>query len=202
MVDAPLKADTLGRLQQALNYWQALGYRFVNLPWLASMSILDYTRPPQAKGDDIYTPHGGFVASGEQSFLDLWVHGRLSADVPCIGWTPCVRQEAVFDDTHHFYFLKAELFVPCCTLEPRKVLSDMLFEAHRYFDALAPGAVIRPIDFAQKDIEIANVEVGSYGIRMLPTGEPYVYGTALAEPRLSYALERFEQKNKTVDAKA
>jgi hypothetical protein len=195
MVNAPLNAETLGRLQAALEYWQHLDYEFVNLPWLVSRSVLEYTRPPQANGDDIYTPHGGFVASGEQSFIQLWVEGLLQADRRYIGWTPCLRQEAVFDARHHFYFLKAELFAPCSTSDALQVRNEMVTKAIRYFRSEAGEASVRVVDNTQLDIEVAGIEVGSYGIRKLPAGESYVYGTALAEPRLSHAIDTRKAKD-------
>lgn len=188
MVDAPLNANTLGRIQDALNYWQQREYQFVNLPWLASRPVIEYTRPPQALGDDIYTPHGGLVASGEQSFIQLWLEGRLQPDTPYIGWTPCFRQESVFDALHHFYFIKAELFVLCESLDADNIQNGMVREATRYFVSQAGTATVVPLPDSQMDIEVCGIEVGSYGRRKMPSGETYVYGTALAEPRLSEAI--------------
>ena len=193
MVDAPLNSNALGRLQGALDYWQEAGYEFVNLPWLVSRPVIEYTRPPQAQGEDIYTPHGGFVASGEQSFIQLWLDGKLKGDTRYVGWTPCIRQEPVFDARHHFYFIKAELFVPCISQEPEEVRHRIVRLAKRYFIYEAGTASVKQIDDDQFDIEVAGIEVCSYGLRTLPTGEPYVYGTALAEPRLSYAIEEKER---------
>lgn len=180
--------ETIGRVQQALNYWQEREYQFVNLPWLASRPVLEYTRPPQAQGEDIHTPHGGLVASGEQSFIQLWLDGKLKPDTGYIGWTPCFRQEAVFDALHHFYFIKAELFVLCASLDADSIQRAMVREAKSYFVREAGTASVVSLEDSQIDIEVCGIEVGSYGQRKMPTGETYVYGTALAEPRLSQAI--------------
>src|SRR4051812_31257748 len=112
MVHAPLNNDTLSRLSSALQYWQQKGYRFVNLPWMVPQEYTDLTKPDFATEPDPSTKHGILVASGEQSFLKLWAEGLLEGGQGYVGWTPCFRNEPVYDAGHHFYFMKAELFFP------------------------------------------------------------------------------------------
>lgn len=192
MVIAPLNSSVLARLDRALSFWQAKGFVFVNLPWLASDRFVKMTKPAFVTTEDPSTLHGGLVASGEQSFLEMWEEGALAAGQRYIGWTPCFREEPTFDETHHFYFLKAELFCPVAE-DNQAALQQMLEGSKALFEKLAgqPLATqVVPISEDQLDLELSDIEVGSYGVRELPSGGSYVYGTALAEPRFSTALKR------------
>jgi hypothetical protein len=134
MVHAPLDATVLNSLTLTLDHWVCHeNFEFVTLPWLVPERYLDATKPSHIRAaPDVLTPFGGVVASGEQAFLQLWEEGRLVSDHGYIGWTPCIRQEPVFDDLHHYYFMKAELFcVP--TNDPRIAVERMVCASHAWF---------------------------------------------------------------------
>lgn len=193
MVAAPLNELALRRLSQALSFWGAHGYQFVNLPWLVPQRIANLTKPAFVTTEDPVTDHGTMVASGEQSFLKLWEEGALEDGQKYIGWTPCFRNETQFDATHHFYFLKAELFCP----SPRstaEMLREHLEGSQKLFAYVANAHLpVREVCIAtgQIDLELEGMEIGSYGHRNVPGLGAYSYGTALAEPRFSTALERY-----------
>lgn len=195
-VTGPFDENSLLLLHRALIWWQGRGFKFVDLPWTVPKEYSDATRPADCR--DIPTLHGSFVASGEQSFLQLWSEDRLPADAPgYIGWTPCLRDE-VLDETHQHGFMKVEWFVPA-QVEAAPLWSARLHELlalqSEMFQAVARLAgrplaapvwrcVIGP---EQVDLMVGDLEVGSYGRRYF-NGRPYFYGTGLALPRFAQAL--------------
>lgn len=196
MMHASLPPHTLEQLARALRDWQAQGAVYIDVPWVAEARFVQGTRPEWAHGQDITTPHGQLLASGEQAMCAMMAQGQLVPGQRYIGWTPCFRDEEVFDDLHHFYFIKAEIFEPLsASADPQAATLDLVEQAREMFERWAqpikPDAVVAvvPMFDDQWDIEIDGVEVGSYGVRCVPgTQQRYVYGTALAEPRFSRSL--------------
>lgn len=196
-VTGPFAANSLLLLHRAVEWWVAQGFQYVDLPWMVPKEFSDATRPAYCR--DIESLHGSFVASGEQSFLQLWEQERLPAGAPgYIGWTPCLRDE-VLDTTHQHGFMKAEWFVP---LDPArdamwrswllKLVGDqsVMFGTltRRAGESLPPRAEAFWSGPEQIDLMIGGLEVGSYGRRFF-NGRPYLYGTALALPRFTQATQ-------------
>lgn len=204
MTPLPSSLDTtwapegaLGRLQSVLTAWQARGASFVPLPWTVPPEFLEKTRPPHKSSDDFMLGTEGLVASGEQAFLWLDAEDRLPSTVAgvYIGWTPCFREEPVYDALHQRAFIKAELYAPLRWDGDPDVLLQVLRDTCRSdFAQLCPRTASLLAQTLQPDgswdIELGGVEVGSYGLRQRPNGRLYAYGTALAEPRWSVARER------------
>lgn len=208
-ITGPFRIDSLRLLDQALSLWVGeWGLTFVDLPWIVPAAYTAPTTPADRK--DITTPHGSFVASGEQSFLQLWSEGRLPASAEgYIGWTPCLRDEPQLDQHHQHGFMKAEWFVPfpegavCGRVMAR--LATMLIRQRMVFQHLAalsmgvrsyeapePTSVITGV--GQFDYELGSLEIGSYGGREFQ-GRRYLFGTALALPRFQQALDAELAKN-------
>ena len=197
--------SSLRVLSRALDDWSKCGAQFISLPWLASSQSMDATRPAERPAHlDIATPFGSFVASGEQSFLDLAQQGALQSSQLYIGWTPCLRHEEQFDYWHHYQFLKVELFAwaqgwstgnisetpnPLAYAQLLHLVKTAkeLFEQWIGVDTQShPQVQAVQIDPHSWDLMCNDIELGSYGIRMHPSiGRPYLYGTAVAEPRYS-----------------
>lgn len=199
MVDAKLNSEVLARLARCTAYWERQGYQFVPLPWVADERYTAATKPSFVKEPDIATPHGNLVASGEQAFLRLMEQGQLPEGTSFVGWTPCFRNEATFDSTHHLYFMKAELFVRCQNrAEAAELVREVALTAQSWMhgELLAVGVVenplLVPIGDLQLDLELGGIELGSYGYREL-FGQGFVYGTGCAEPRFSQAAAVFDQ---------
>jgi len=196
MVDAKLGPDVLGRLSRAIEFWVQNGYQFVELPWVAPAHCTDATKPAFVTAADLATPYGNLVASGEQSFLMLCERNLLPAGDRFVGWTPCFRQEPVFDATHHLYFMKAEVFVKAPSLERARAQMPAIVSGARYWmqEELQRSGCRQQLSLEQlapdqTDIMLGDVELGSYGIREF-AGQVYLYGTACAEPRFTHALAR------------
>lgn len=199
MVIAPLAENSLDLLSTAVRWWMSHErFAFVNLPWTVPVRYSAATRPPGAR--DVLTTHGAFVASGEQSFLQLWHERRLAeSNTGYIGWTPCLRDESL-DELHHFGFMKAELFVP---LAPEEQAMDRVYwllgrqlvlfsELACKLGTAAPALTIEKVSGDQLDIFLNDIEIGSYGARRFESLS-YAYGTALALPRFTQALAHTER---------
>jgi hypothetical protein len=198
-VTGPFPQNSLLLLHLALQWWQTQGLQYVDLPWMVPSRYADAHRPSFCR--DVPTLHGSFVGSGEQSFLMLREQGLLAGGAPgYIGWTPCLRDEAVLDETHQHGFMKAEWYVPLARADVsswRERLDEMLAAQEMMFRAVAlyaEGPIGLRIDreetgAAQHDLVVEGLEIGSYGLRHFE-GQSYLYGTALALPRFTQALER------------
>ena len=133
------------------------------------------------------------VASAEQSFLQLKLDNP-SFDGKCVAITPCFRNEPVLDDLHQPYFMKVELINWDNTEreDMDKMIADarLLFEQELWVDVV-PNTDPDPIGIVAYDIVTTHtgIELGSYGIREAPKVGRWLYGTGLAEPRYSYAIE-------------
>jgi hypothetical protein len=197
------------RLGQATEYWQGMGFRLVDAPWIVSAHAARTTFPT-------YRPTRGeaLVGSGEQSLIQMQASGelsRLEGQYPRgfggdVGqWctcTPCFRDDTP-DRLHRTEFMKVELF----STNPGHLYDAGLSLAKRalgFFNILVdeaktdqpyaeqpkrsrPQLVKTPEGY---DIMLNGVEIGSYGMRQATpyTKTPWVYGTGLAEPRFGIAL--------------
>ncbi len=194
MVAARFAPNSLKLLEESIHYWQKQGYAFVDLPWIVEEHYTAVTRPPGGK--EVPTVYGNLVASGEQSFLKLFTENVLPQARGYIGWTPCFRDEPVLDALHHFYFLKSEVFVPRPTeaaafeeLPLLLTLQTAFFEELIRSLSTHQAPVVREIiSTHQVDLCLNGIEIGSYGVRAYE-GCWYLYGTALALPRFTAAME-------------
>ncbi len=194
-VHPDIPARALARLARVMERWvEQENAREVPLAWMTPHAYVEVTRPAWAPEQPV-TEHGYLVASGEQTFLQLAEEDRLPKAECYIGWTPCFRHET-FDEQHHFAFLKAEAFAWLDETRPEDhQLIEWVERARRVLQDETEGDICPvPLEDGSWDLELNGVEVGSYGIRALPlTGRRYLYGTALAEPRFSFALRQVKR---------
>lgn len=185
----------LALIRDATQWW-GLWFETKKVPALVDPDVMKHTCPADVRdrrlhgiGDDTV------VASAEQSFLQLEKEGLL----PTGRWmalTPCYRDEPILDETHLPVFLKLEL-MKLSEDSNFYTRTDALWVAGKMqkflmeFYAL-PTEVIETEDGF--DVMYEDLELGSYGVRKTMTGRSYVYGTGLAEPRTSIALDRFREK--------
>ena len=67
------------RLVEAVDYYKAIGYVFVEAPWTATESTVTWTQPEGKTTKLFETMDGQFlVASGEQSFIQMMGTGQLN----------------------------------------------------------------------------------------------------------------------------
>lgn len=186
-------------------YHNTEGFEAVSAPIVVDADTDTVTKPEKVLPlihDMMNEKH--YVASGEQSFIQLYKEGKLPKNREFMfNLTPCYRSEMMVTDQSLLMFLKLELiYVPReedNTPEGLRFGRDKLCHAAKdCFIGL--GAKEQDIKFVatevpeQFDIEINGIEVGSYGIRTIKfeNGEEfsYAYGTGLAEPRFSQAVSK------------
>ena len=176
---------------RAVAAYERLGFRYVEVPWIVRPECVTATLPPGKIGFDTYG--GTLVGSAEQSFAQMMADGQLPYG-RYVAASPCFRDEE--DETHQRTFFKVELI---CVLPQSLVqlehgvarqatIIEMTNLALGFFRSV-PGAegasaVGTPEGY---DIELNGLELGSYGYREFD-GHYWVYGTGVAEPRLSMAL--------------
>lgn len=170
------------RLAYAEGHYRALGYAPTDVPWIVSRDAYNVTAPTD--GVPFVTLGGCLVGSAEQSFIQLLLDGRDPGKAQAT--TPCFRHENAYDDLHYPYFMKLELFAPWTG---RYDLTLMIEDARKLFMRYCDTVITETdigYDLADR---VTGIELGSYGVREA-SGRPFVYGTGLAEPRLSDVLRR------------
>jgi hypothetical protein len=185
-------------LLEAKNFYEDRGWKYIETPWVVSAEAMNITRPAWVSALTQPT----FVASGEQSFLELALQKRLKPG----RWqtlTPCHRpQDGDAEDGIHFsQFYKLELMwykleqMPA-PADPIVVVTDVMDYCLSHWDL---ELLVKPITdepraecetWSACDLEYDWVELGSYGNRSHKTVGHWVYGTGLAEPRFSDLLRR------------
>lgn len=171
----------------AEEFYVAHGFERLEVPWLVTDWAYEATSPPERK--KMKTPLGNVVASGEQSFIMLMgenalPHGQFQTI------SPCFRDEHTLDSLHLNHFMKLELIdasIDCSVNNLERVIGSAL----EFFQRYLPKAFVMALGNGTFDIMSPDaVELGSYGIRRIKGIRPFVYGTGLAEPRLSTVLSR------------
>jgi hypothetical protein len=188
-------------LLAALDYYERAGYKYVDVPWGVGRDAILLTRPAHITCEPVNYEAGGAaiypVASAEQSFIQMKLDdpnfsGKL------VTLTPCFRNEPTLDELHQPYFMKVELINWDKTgrEDIDKMIADarLLFEEQLYVDVIH-NTDPDPLGTVAYDIVTAKtgIELGSYGIRSHPKVGTWLYGTGLAEPRFSIALDKEPQ---------
>jgi hypothetical protein len=175
---------------RAVEHYSKLNYEYIDVPWIISLDTLLITRPSGARPFSTFA--GELVASGEQSFLEI-KDTLKPGQYQCV--TPCFRDEKKHDEYHLQYFIKNELiWIPKPSDRNLVEFVDLMIEdALAYFRRYGQNLSVIDVPlenaFTNKDIMMNGIEVGSYGLRLLAnTGFVWVYGTGVAEPRLSQAI--------------
>ncbi len=169
-----------GRLNRSVIFYESKGFQRIESPWTVTRSVSNITKPPGKVDWEILGKDKVLVASGEQSFLYLYLKGFLpEGKYQTI--TPCFRDEP-FDQLHTKYFMKNELIIT------DDVTESSLLKLVSHCKDFLESEVGDKIDIKETkdgyDLEYNGVEIGSYGIRKCEY-LTWVYGTGVAEPRLT-----------------
>lgn len=169
-----------GRIDRSIKFYEDKGFLRIESPWTVTKDVSSITKP-QGKTDwEIIGKNKVLVASGEQSFLYLYLKGFLpKGKYQTV--TPCFRDE-VFDKTHTKYFVKNELIITDNITELS--LMNVIDECKRFFEQESGESVDVVKTDIGYDIELNGVEIGSYGIRSCEYLD-WIYATGLAEPRFT-----------------
>jgi hypothetical protein len=86
--------DRLWKIRYILKFYESFGFKRIESPWTVTKDVSDITKPPGGKDKVL-------VASGEQSFLYLYLKGFLPRG-RYQTVTPCFReQEYLLDQTDY-----------------------------------------------------------------------------------------------------
>lgn len=178
-------------LNSSIEHYESKGYNRIESPWTVSKYVDNITKPEDRPNLQLKHNDKCLVASGEQSFLYLYLKGFLpKGRFQTI--TPCFRYES-FDDLHTKYFMKNELIITD-KVTPND-LNFILEDALDFFKKYLPQHKLRCVptsdDGLSYDIEFSGIELGSYGIRKCKHCE-WIYGTGVAEPRLSTIIQQYK----------
>jgi seryl-tRNA synthetase len=169
-----------GRLDRSIQFYENLGFQRIESPWTVTKQVSDITKPKDKKDLIIESKNKVLVASGEQSFLYLYLKGFLpKGKFQTV--TPCFRDEA-FDITHSKYFIKNELIITDVTDESELIKAVICCREFFEKELGEDVNVVKTND--GYDLECKDIELGSYGIRSCAFLD-WIYATGLAEPRLS-----------------
>lgn len=156
-------------LAHAVDYYENLGYIYVDVPWIVDKDTSDMTH----FGESVVCNKGVLIGSGEQGFLvGDYPKGKYMTA------TPCFRVEDKHTDTTRPYFVKLELYSQ--GIYPN--YDELVRDAFDYMNSLVPCRA-EDTDIGC-DIMCGDIELGSYGKRNI-NGKQWVYGTGLALPRMT-----------------
>jgi hypothetical protein len=182
-------------IDASIKHYAALGFARIESPWTVTKAVSDITRPPNAKEFALKHEDGKvLVASGEQSFLYLYLKGFLpKGRFQTV--TPCFRHES-FDGLHTKYFIKNELIITDKTT--RSALDEVIENALDFFSKFFPRKGLRIITGPRHSFDIVygeegyigEVELGSYGVRRCEF-LTWIYATGCAEPRTSATMKKY-----------
>lgn len=171
-------------LSEALAYYQAQGYTYVEAPWTVRRDVTEVTFPHayEAMGHDNGL-NNDLVGSAEQSFIQLTLDGALTKG-RYIALTPCFRQEPKISATHRSYFMKVELFdSQTPTEEQLQKITDLAFN---WFKQKTNGKLEIVQTENGLDINLNDIEIGSYMLQKHGDLQ-WICATGHAEPRFSVA---------------
>lgn len=187
-------------VSRAISLYASKGYKYVDTPWYVTAAAMSATLPSDRVGFSMWhpeLPHDKFlVGSAEQGFLQLMLDGTIQPGSYCSAG-PCFRDEPTVDELHRYSFFKLELIKIYAANEVPELL-DVWKIAHLVKDVHADLYWLGEKSKKQLrvvktdvgyDLELAGVEVGSYGLRE-HNGHRWLYGTGLALPRAQIARSR------------
>lgn len=169
-----------GIIDRSIKFYENKGFSRIESPWTVTKEISGITKPEGKPDWEIIGKNKVLVASGEQSFLYLYLKGFLPKGMYQTV-TPCFRDES-FDKTHTKYFIKNELIITDNVTETS--LGCIINYCKDFFESELESKVdIKKTEIGY-DLEVNGIEIGSYGIRNCEYLD-WVYGTGVAEPRLT-----------------
>lgn len=179
------------RINKSIQFYESNGFKRIESPWTVTKAVSSITKPEGKSDWEIVGKDKVLVASGEQSFLYLYLKGFLpKGKYQTV--TPCYRDE-VFDQTHTKYFIKNELIITDDVSETS--LMSVINICKQFYEGEL-GESVKVVETEQGyDLEYNGIEIGSYGIRSCEYLE-WIYATGLAEPRMSVIKNIIDRGNK------
>jgi len=176
-------------LMEALRFYSSKGYVPIDVPLVVDMDVSEHTKPkgvPELYHGKVGDDHKVYIASAEQSFIQLHKEGKLP-NGKYMAVTPCYRHERFTSNTHYLMFMKLELIVVGGITFGNcdDIIENVADDAREFYSKQGHYVTEWNND---NEIDLTNrhnVELGSYGYRRMLDGTGYVYGTGCAFPRIS-----------------
>ena len=183
------------KLVHAQEFYTDRGYDYTEAPWFVSIEAMQATFVPKDRKEPLELRYVSEVpvASGEQSLVHMLLKGDQPKGRKFQTITPCFRDEPIINETHRKFFMKLELMHLSNSVYDLEQMIDCAFKFfNQYtFDHNRDALKIVSTAYQTYDIEFEGIELGSYGIRRHDHIGPWIYGTGVAEPRFSVALNKF-----------
>lgn len=170
-------------ISESIDYYEDNGFKRIESPWTVSEYVDNITKPKDVLSFQLKHNDKCLVASGEQSFLYLYLKDFLPRG-QFQTTTPCFRYES-FDFSHTKYFIKNELIKT--DIVNKVELEKVIDNCFNFFKNYIPNIDIIKTEIGY-DIEFQGHELGSYGIRENEYLK-WIYATGCAEPRLSKIIK-------------
>lgn len=177
-------------ISKSIEYYQSKGFIRIESPWTVSEFVDNITKPKDRISFQLKHNNKCLVASGEQSFLYLYLKDFLPLG-QFQTTTPCYRFES-FDNLHTKYFIKTELIKTDVVNEEE--LHKIINICFNFYKTYIPDIEVVKTDIGY-DIQYQDIELGSYGIRECEFLK-WIYATGCAEPRFSKIIELYNKNNK------
>lgn len=171
-------------ISDSIEYYEKENFYRIESPWIIPKYVNGITNSDQQrtfvlKNDDC------LVASGEQSFLNLYLNENLNLG-QFQTTTPCFRDEPI-DYLHSKYFIKNELIKT--NIVNNDELDKIVETCYKFYKKYIPNINIIKTNIGY-DINYEDIELGSYGIRECEFLK-WIYATGCAEPRLTKAIKLY-----------
>ncbi len=173
-------------IAESIDYYENQGFKRIESPWTVSEYVDNITKPADISSFQLKHNDKCLVASGEQSFLYLYLKDFLPKG-QFQTTTPCFRYES-FDYSHSKYFIKNELIKT--DIVNHSELDIIVSKCLNFYKKYIPEATVIKTNIGF-DIEFKGNELGSYGIRSCDFLE-WIYATGCAEPRLSKIINLYK----------
>lgn len=182
------------QFNKAIKHYSKYGYKEIEyVPIFVDKEIINITIPSNLEAFKV-SNNKYLVGSAEQSILDIIIRNNYFGKNKLMAFSPCFRDEPT-DYLHQKVFYKLELFSLLSNnpskREINKNIESTLNSAQRFFKKFSLDTKIVKLDKYKYDIVDCknNIELGSYGYNYFSQYNiHWVYGTGLAEPRLSTVL--------------
>jgi len=175
-------------LSNSIDYYERQGFTRIETPWTVSKYTDNITKPSDVISFQLKHDNSCLVASGEQSFLFLYLQEQLPKG-QFQTTTPCYRADQI-DFLHSRSFIKNELIKTDIVNEIE--LEKIIKICFNFYKKYLPGVKIIKTKIGY-DIEYEGMELGSYGIRHSDFIS-WIYATGCAEPRLSKIINLSKNK--------
>lgn len=179
-------------LSQAQQFYSNIGYQYCEVPYIIPEQYGKITKPHDDRSFVLNNhlfeeqPHE-LVGSAEQGFIYL-IYQNLLPNKKLHSITPCFRTEQYDKQFHLPWFMKCELFHYSNNIEDCLNMLKDAFDFYKQFINTNDSLDIITTSESTWDINLNNIEIGSYGIRNIPH-HTFIYGTGLALPRFSVATK-------------